>query len=354
MTTKHTLIVLLWVGLALLGGSTMVYAGNPDRAGQAGASELLINPWARSSGLHGANSSTVTGIEASRLNVAGLSFVRKTQVVFANTMWLKGSDVSINALGFAQKLGENSVLGLNMMAMGFGEVPVTTETDPEGLSGATFSPQLLNIGIAYARAFSESIHVGAQVTLVNEGIANASASGLAFDMGIQYVTGPKNNMHFGIALRNIGTPMRFKGDGLAYQLNSPQGYNFTVDQRTDKYEMPSQLNIGGAYDFYFGTKHIVSLMGNFTSNSFTKDQIGAGLEYGFNKMVMLRVGYRYEKGITGTLDSEERTTAFTGLSAGVSLEIPFKEDGPSIGVDYGFRATNPYDNTHTIGVRINL
>ena len=25
-------------------------AGNPDRAGQAGASELLINPWARSSG----------------------------------------------------------------------------------------------------------------------------------------------------------------------------------------------------------------------------------------------------------------------------------------------------------------
>ena len=30
-------------------------AGNPDRVGSAGASQLLINPWARSSGLGGAN-----------------------------------------------------------------------------------------------------------------------------------------------------------------------------------------------------------------------------------------------------------------------------------------------------------
>ena len=31
------------------------YAGNEQRAGQAGASELLINPWARTSGWAGAN-----------------------------------------------------------------------------------------------------------------------------------------------------------------------------------------------------------------------------------------------------------------------------------------------------------
>ncbi|MBK5284896.1 MAG: DUF3308 domain-containing protein, partial [Bacteroidia bacterium] len=34
---------------------TTVLAGNNDRAGQAGATELLINPWARSSGFGGAN-----------------------------------------------------------------------------------------------------------------------------------------------------------------------------------------------------------------------------------------------------------------------------------------------------------
>ena len=41
---------------------TNSYAGNPDRKGQAGASELLINPWARSSGFGNANSSSVKGL----------------------------------------------------------------------------------------------------------------------------------------------------------------------------------------------------------------------------------------------------------------------------------------------------
>ena len=36
--------------LLLVGGmSTMVLAGNEDRVGSAGASHLLINPWARES-----------------------------------------------------------------------------------------------------------------------------------------------------------------------------------------------------------------------------------------------------------------------------------------------------------------
>ena len=39
------------------------FAGNPQRAGQAGASELLINPWARNSGLASANVAGVRGLE---------------------------------------------------------------------------------------------------------------------------------------------------------------------------------------------------------------------------------------------------------------------------------------------------
>ena len=35
-----------------------------ERVGQAGAFELLINPWARSSGLSGANTASVRGIES--------------------------------------------------------------------------------------------------------------------------------------------------------------------------------------------------------------------------------------------------------------------------------------------------
>ena len=43
---NHLSIILI----ATLGFGT-VWAGNPDRAGSAGAGQLLINPWAASNGL---------------------------------------------------------------------------------------------------------------------------------------------------------------------------------------------------------------------------------------------------------------------------------------------------------------
>ena len=45
------------------------FAGNPQRAGQAGASELLVNPWARTSGWAGSNVAGVRGLEGIYSNV---------------------------------------------------------------------------------------------------------------------------------------------------------------------------------------------------------------------------------------------------------------------------------------------
>jgi hypothetical protein len=69
--------------------STFSFAGNEQRAGQAGASELLINPWARSSGWAGANVAGVRGLEGIYSNVAGLAFVEKTELIFSQTSWLQ-------------------------------------------------------------------------------------------------------------------------------------------------------------------------------------------------------------------------------------------------------------------------
>ena len=90
------------------------FAGNEQRAGQAGASELLINPWARTSGWGGANVAGVRGLEGMYSNVAGLAFTEKTELIFTQTSWLQyGSKMfdanssvsSISTFGFAQKVG---------------------------------------------------------------------------------------------------------------------------------------------------------------------------------------------------------------------------------------------------------
>ncbi|XQP84622.1 MAG: hypothetical protein ACOJUL_01600 [Candidatus Pollutiaquabacter aromativorans] len=125
----------LRVALAALLLPAGVQAGNPDRAGQAGASELLINPWARSNGWGGANSGSIRGLEAQFLNVAGTAFTKKTEAIFAHTMYLEGSGMALNAFGITQKAGEAGVIGLSVVSFDFGDIPVTTTEQPEGNIG---------------------------------------------------------------------------------------------------------------------------------------------------------------------------------------------------------------------------
>ena len=133
------------------------FAGNPDRVGQAGATELLINPWARSSGWNGANAAEIIGVESMNFNPSGLVSVPNTELMFARTNYLSGSDIFINAFGIAQKIGKDktSAIGISVTSFDFGNIQITTEDNPEGGLG-TFSPQFTNIALSYAHKFSNS------------------------------------------------------------------------------------------------------------------------------------------------------------------------------------------------------
>jgi len=338
-----------------------IYAGNADRAGQAGASELLINPWARSSGLAGANTSNVKGLEASFLNIAGIAFTRKTELVFSHTNWLSGTDININSFGFTQRVGETGAVGLSVMSMSFGNIPITTVDLPEGGIG-TFSPSFVNMGLSYAKGFSDNIYGGMTVRLISQAISDVSARGVTLDAGIQYLAGPYDNVHFGVALKNVGPRMRYSGDGLSFRTplpanNASNTKTYTVENRSANFELPSLVNIGAAYDLYFSKdsltmkNHRITFSGNFTSNSFSKDQFMFGLEYGFKSFLMVRGGYMFEEGITSTT---ERTTVFTGPTAGITLEIPLNKSKSTFGFDYSYRHTDPFAGVHSIGARINL
>lgn len=349
--------------VVLLAGS--LQAGNKDRIGQQGASQLKILPWGLSSGMHGANSSYARGLEAMSLNVAGLAFTRKTDLQYSYTSWLRGSEININSFGLGQRLGETSVLGISIQSMGFGDLEVTTVDLPEGGNLGTFSPQFLNIGLAYAQEFSNSIYGGVTVRVISESIANASARGVAFDAGIRYVTGDKNRIKFGIALQNVGPKMQYTGDGFSTKVTLLEE-ELTLQQRTQSFELPALLSIGASYDFFLGaagyadsidtkyvnSDHKITLCGTYLSNSFGKDQWRFGVEYAFKKYFQLRGGYFIEQGLNfnGGVDM---TNAYTGPSAGFSLSVPFA--GESLfGIDYSYRSTISFDGTHTLGLRLQI
>ena len=105
--------------------ATQALAGNDTKRGQGGAVELLINPWARTSGMAGSNSGIVRGIESMGLNVAGLSAVRKTEINFCSALYLTGSDIQINSLGFGTKVGEGA-MGITLSSYSLGDFLETT------------------------------------------------------------------------------------------------------------------------------------------------------------------------------------------------------------------------------------
>ncbi len=331
----------------VLVGASVLTAGNPDRQGEAGAAELLLNPWAKSSGLHSMNTSTVSGVEAMTLNIAGLTrLVNRKEIIVANTRLYEGSGLKVNALGYGARVGNSGAFGISVMSVDFGDIEETTVDNPGG-TGTTFSPSFVNIGIGYSYMYENKISVGFLLRGISESLNNVSAFGFAIDAGVQYISG---NFRLGISLKNVGSPMTFSGEGLSTSATLENGVPLNLDQRVQRFELPSVLNMGLSYDFNITEDLLFRTLGNFTSNAFSRDQIGVGAEIEFNEMFTVRAAYKQE------LSSDsEKENVYTGLAAGISVDLPFnKESANRIGIDYAYRTTSPWRGTHNFSIRLSL
>jgi hypothetical protein len=186
------------------------------------------------------------------------------------------------------------------------------------------------IGVSFSKEFSNSIYAGAQMKIINESISTAGANGVAFDAGIQYVT----------------------GDGFSTKVATLEGIDgeYTLLQRGTSFELPTQLIIGGAYDLLV-QRFKVSFAGSFVSNSFSRDQMIGGLEFSYNNMLFLRGGYTYESDVMNS----EISTALNGPSAGLSVRVPLsKETKSGFTVDFSYRSTVNFSSIYTFGIGISF
>lgn len=368
---------ILVVGIIASLGLQTVYAGNPDRKGESGAPELNMNGYARSAGVWNLNVAGIQGLESEKLNPAGLGLTRGTEIIASYTSWLTGAGVNIVQGGFATRIKSNAV-ALSINSLNFGAIDRTTTLLPEGGAG-TFKPTYLNIGASYAKNFSlgatpkmgdNLITGGITLRLISEIVGNVTATGFGFDAGLQYTTGKKENLHFGVALRNVGTPMKFGGDALSADASLSTNYSTSVSKKTNKFELPTQLNMGISYDLWLGPKieldgaqsgkftqrYRLTFMGQYSANAFGLDNYGLGAEFSLQEIFMVRAAYRFENGI---FKESSLSTAYNGFACGMSVNVPFKKgkSTPSIAVDYGFRMTSPTNNfqhTHSVGLRVSL
>jgi len=327
-----------------------LFAGNEDRVGSAGASQLLINPWCRSLALGDASVASVTGIESSYINIAGLTSITKSQIKVNHTNWLSSASIGFYSVGYGQKLDSTSFISIAVQSMSFGDVNITTVENPEGGIGV-FSPKSSIINFGYAKLFTKNVSGGLNFKLVSESISNLSATGVAFDAGIKY-TMDNQRLKIGITLKNLGPKMKYSGDGLATKITYiSTEKNATLEQRSQPYEIPSLLNMGLAYNLINDSIHSLNSMFSFTANSFSNDQYRLGLDYGFktkNLSFGVRAGYVYEKNLYSSVLS---TSALTGLTSGFSLDFNVGKT-TAIGLEYAVRTSTPFGLIHSFGATI--
>lgn len=346
----------------LAAGVGLLYGGNPDRVGEAGAPELTFYPWARTAGVNGVLMARVEGVEAIRTNIGGLAFVPSTEAIVSRTILFHPDVLNISALGVGQRVGEAGALGLEVFALTSGEEVVTTVSQPEG-TGATFRAQFINVALSYAYSFSDAIHAGVSVRAIYEAIKDVRAAGVSLDAGIQYVTGERRQMRFGVTLRNLGFPIRYGGPGMSVQASPPgANHQLTLNLPADNFELPLLLHVGASYDLYFNAdQHRISVAGMFTSNAFGDDLLGAGVEYAFREMFMLRTGYSLEKEALAVQREEkwQRLHLMSGFFAGFSVQVPLRaaeagEEVPAVSLDYAFHPAGELGNVHTVQLRVAL
>ena len=338
--------ILITATALLLMLSLQAFAGNGDKAGTVAAPELLIPVGARDLAMGGSTIATSRGIEATYWNPAGLAHVKTNAVaMFSRLSYIAGIDV--NYVAVAGNFGGFGTVGFTLKTLDFGTIPITTEDFPDG-TGGFVDPTFLTVGLHYARNLSDRVSVGFTANFISEDLSEVrvSATGFAFSAGVQYKDFANvSGLDFGIAVKNIGPQMGFDGTGLLRQAElvdvTSSNRFIKVEAATD--ELPSTIEIGGAYTINAGENSKLLLTGTFQNNNFSDDQAKFGAEYGFNDMFFVRGGWDVAPDAS---DDEFIFGASFGL--GVSLDV----GGLGIIADYGWRDSQFFESQNAFSLKL--
>jgi hypothetical protein len=322
MRNSINIWVCLFVALMLLVVSFPAYGGDAARIGTAGGEQVRVPVGARTLAMQGANIAFTSGLEAMYWNPAGFSSMKNSAAGTFSTMSLFGdADIRLNYAAIGVKMQRFGTIGFSIKSFDFGDIPITTNQDMDGESGATFSPSFITLGLTYSRLLTDAIQVGVTAKLINEGITRASASAFAFDIGIQYHNlGGLNGISMGLAVKNIGTDIQYAGSGLL----SPNTFR---ELPTMSHQLPATVELGVGYKRNLNESNTLLVNGNFENNNFGNDAYKLGAEYMYTDLVALRGGYNFLQ----ETDTEEVLYRWT---AGVGLHYMLSNTGLTFNYAY--------------------
>jgi len=329
------------LGVLLLVNST-AFAGGRDRAGSSAAASLLIPVGARGIAMGGSGTATSSGIDAIFWNPAGISKSSyKSDLMFSHMDYFAGMDLEYVAA--VTDLGGFGSLGFSVKSLVVGDIAVTTEAQPDG-TGEILNPNFITIGLHYSRILSDRVSVGITSKLINESFLNVSATGIGFDVGVQYKgLAEFENLSIGIVLKDFGPSMTYGGSGMLKLIRVDEVFR-DVRIEAQPAELPTTLEIGTSYIYSLGETSSLNLSGVFQSNNFAEDEFRFGVEWSMDDFIYLRGGLP----LIQDVDDDNPYIFGPSFGAGISMGTG-KVD---LVLDYAFRNVEFLDANHIFSIHL--
>jgi hypothetical protein len=260
---------------------------------------LQFGASARGMALGGAASTIVDDVSALHYNPANLVFLPGPQA--ALTVMPYFADTDYYWAGLAFPFSDNDFgLGVFLGRFGFGDQPIYTESDQDGLSGLTYDVNEVVAGLSFAHAFIDRFSAGATVKYVTDELAGgalsgASASTVTFDVGVNFHSELWSRpIALAFVVQNLGGSLGHSGGALRFRDFEGSGSDTSLpDQRvdppyaqydTDAFPLPRLLRIGLDYDLISGDNFRLSLLGEFVESNNQDAQFGFGGEFGWESV----------------------------------------------------------------------
>lgn len=328
-------LVILVSACSLMFGQTKV--------GSTAAPFLSIGIGPRAVGMGGAFTATANDITALYWNPAGVARMGGSGAYFSHTKWF--ADINFNYAAAMLSLGDWGTVGGSVTVLDYGETEITTVKEPDG-TGAKYGAKDLAMGLHYAMNLTDRFSIGGTVKYVQQSIWNTSASTVAFDLGVLFLS-EIYGLRIGATISNFGGDMTMDGKDLYVLYDIDPGIFGNNDQilaklKTDPYPLPLTFKVGAAMDVINSSDLRLTLGVDALHPSDNSESINVGGEVVYKNLIALRGGYK-----SLFLDNAEE-----GLTLGVGLNYDIS---PNLGlsVDYAYQEFGLLKNTQffSLGIR---
>jgi hypothetical protein len=314
--------------------------------GSASSTQLLVVPSAKHLSGGGA-AATATGMDATFWNPAGLAMSENSvDAIFSNRQYF--ADIDNSFFGIATDIGDYK-MGVSVRTFNIGDIDETTVFYPDG-TGQVFTPNFSILGTTIARKLSDNTSVGINANLIREGFGRVAATGVAYDLGVQYrgLLG-REGLDVGFAMKNFGSPMKYDGEGLGVMASPVDGDRPVEYYKVDAaaFDLPFVFDMGVSYNIAGADIGVT-----YTSNYYLTDELKFSVGYALEGLGSVGVGMQSSAKSQEVEDTDDwYTNPADGVSFGASIDMS-RFVGMNMSVDYSMLPMGDFGTNSVVALRV--